>query len=248
MGHQGEGLSWGLGRLGRGGGKGSSLVVEDEAGSRVKARVEYGSMVRGEDGGGGFIRTKKNRNHVQHHTHNQHYLHPVPRPLHARGLVRLIILLTSSSQGRISGTSNTSPSSPRSRSSSSSSSSFSLASINRSLSSCAELSFLLLRSLCRASSSSSSPSCSFAFSFGGEDEEEEDEGESREVGGRPDRGLFVVVIAVASSDVPFSSTSGGGGGGKKSSESSTMFNLKDCSGLFSSGGLTKTQTRLDFSS
>jgi hypothetical protein len=53
------------------------------------------------------------------------------------------------------------------------------------------------------------------------------------VGGRPDPSLFV--IAVASSDVPFSSSTSGGGG-KKSSESSTMFNLKDCSGFFSSGG------------
>jgi hypothetical protein len=191
------------------------------------------------DGGGGGIVPKKGKSYVSEISISSittNYTNCTNctsyHILHIRGRVRLITLLTSSSQGRISSTSNPFPSPSSSFSRSRSSSSFSLASINLNRSSCAELSFLLLRSLWSASSSiSSSPSSSFAGSFGGKDEEEEDEGESWEEGGRPDPGLFV--IAVASSDVPFSSSTSGGGG-KKSSESSTMFNLKDCSGFFSS--------------
>jgi hypothetical protein len=158
--------------------------------------------------------------------------------IHVRGLVRLMPLLTSSSQGRISSTSNPFPS----RSSSSrSSSSFSLASINRSLSSCAELSFLLLRSLWSASSSSSSEGKDGEFGF------EEGTGEDEE--GRPGRarGLFmvvvmlvvvvVVVVVVTGSSSKNSGRDGGkDGGGKKSSESSTMFNLEKYRSGFSARG------------
>jgi hypothetical protein len=158
--------------------------------------------------------------------------------LHVRGLVRLTNLLTSSSQGRISGTSNPSPSSSFSRSSSS----FSLASINLNRSSCAELSFLLLWSLCRASSSSSS-----GGGDGGDDEFRFgfEEGESEEEEGRPDRGLFEIALTGSSST---SSGKGAGGGGKKSSESSTMFNLEKYRSVFSARGSHQGPDSIGFDS